>query len=115
MVVCRQRSEEEANEIASVVDSLLGQRVVDRKGRERAMRLDDVLVVAPYNMHVNLLRARLPDGARVGTVDKFQGQAAEVVLRQHVVVDVDPDEGRLAGIEVPRAGRPIEARSPEEL
>jgi len=40
----------------------------------------DILVVSPYNMQVNLLRARLPDGARVGTVNKFQGQEAPVVL-----------------------------------
>lgn len=39
-----------------------------------------MLVVAPYNLQVNLLRARLPEGARVGTVDKFQGQEAEVVI-----------------------------------
>ena len=32
--------------------------------RERAMALDDVLVVAPYNMQVNLLRSRLPGRAR---------------------------------------------------
>ena len=44
------------------------------------MSLDDVLVVAPYNMQVNLLRSRLPDGARVGTIDKFQGQEAEAVI-----------------------------------
>src|SRR5438477_707555 len=32
------------------------------------------------SMQVNLLREMLPDGARVGTVDKFQGQEAAVVL-----------------------------------
>jgi superfamily I DNA and/or RNA helicase len=31
-------------------------------------------------MQVNLLRSILPDGARVGTVDKFQGQEAEAVI-----------------------------------
>lgn len=36
--------------------------------------------VAPYNMQVDLLRRTLPTGARVGTVDKFQGQEAEVVI-----------------------------------
>ena len=77
---CRQRSEEEADEVRALLDSLLGQRVVDRGGHERAITLHDVLVVAPYNMQVNLLKSRLPTGARVGTVDKFQGQEAEVVL-----------------------------------
>ena len=77
---CRQKSNEEAEATRDILMSLLGQRVIDRNGRERAMTLDDALVVAPYNMQVNLLRSILPDGARVGTVDKFQGQEAEVVI-----------------------------------
>lgn len=77
---CRQRSEEEARATREILESLLGQEVVDRHGRQRAMTLDDVLVVAPYNLQVNLLRDRLPNGARVGTVDKFQGQETEVVI-----------------------------------
>jgi len=36
--------------------------------------------VAPYNVQVNTLRDALPDGARVGTVDKFQGQEAAVAI-----------------------------------
>jgi uncharacterized protein len=40
----------------------------------------NILVVAPYNVQVNLLKRVLPDGARVGTVDKFQGQEAELVI-----------------------------------
>jgi uncharacterized protein len=36
--------------------------------------------VAPYNVQVNLLKQALPEGARVGTVDKFQGQEAEAVI-----------------------------------
>jgi uncharacterized protein len=40
----------------------------------------DILIVSPYNMQVNLLRTRLPEGAQVGTVDEFQGQEAAVVL-----------------------------------
>ena len=35
--------------------------------------------MAPYNDQVNRLRDRLP-GARAGTVDKFQGQEAAVVI-----------------------------------
>jgi predicted RecB family nuclease len=77
---CRQKSEEEAQTVRDLVTSALRQRVVGRNGIERALTLEDVLVVAPYNMQVNLLRSILPDGARVGTVDKFQGQEAEVVI-----------------------------------
>jgi superfamily I DNA and/or RNA helicase len=39
-----------------------------------------VLVVAPYNRQVARLLDKLPVGARVGTVDKFQGQQAPVVI-----------------------------------
>ena len=38
------------------------------------MGVADILVVTPYNVHVNYLGSILPQGARVGTVDKFQGQ-----------------------------------------
>jgi uncharacterized protein len=77
----RGRSEEEADVVAAQVDKLLdGGTYVDRDGVEHRLTLDDILVVAPYNAQVRCLRARLPSGARVGTVDKFQGQEAPVVL-----------------------------------
>ena len=44
------------------------------------MAPDNILVVAPYNVQVNLLKRVLPADARVGTVDKFQGQEAELVI-----------------------------------
>jgi uncharacterized protein len=47
--------------------------------RLRGVGVEDVVVVTPYNAQVNLLREALP-GVRVGTVDKFQGQEADVVL-----------------------------------
>ena len=77
---CRQRSEEEAAIVAELLASLVQQGYRDKKGVEHRITLDDVLVVAPYNMQVNLLKKTLPEGARVGTVDKFQGQEAEVVI-----------------------------------
>ncbi len=77
---CSQRSEEEAREVADLYQSLLGQRWRDHEGHEAAIEAKHILVVAPYNLQVNLLRRTLPDGARVGTVDKFQGQEAAVVI-----------------------------------
>ena len=41
---------------------------------------EEIVVVSPYNAQVNLLREALGDAVRVGTVDKFQGQEADVVL-----------------------------------
>lgn len=77
---CSQRSEEEAQLIKEIVDNLLTQRYRNKIGEVKRITLDDILVVAPYNMQVNLLRRKFPQGARVGTVDKFQGQEAEVVI-----------------------------------
>jgi predicted RecB family nuclease len=77
---CSQRSEEEAEIVRSLYESLLAQRYRDRDGNEHPMTAENILIVAPYNMQVNLLRRTLPEGARVGTVDKFQGQEAEAVI-----------------------------------
>ena len=77
---CSQKSDPEVERVRQLYQSLLGQRWTDREGRVRLIGVDDILVVSPYNMQVNLLRSRLPEGARVGTVDKFQGQEAAVVL-----------------------------------
>jgi uncharacterized protein len=77
---CSQKSEPEADRVCQLYQSLLAQCWTDREGVLHRIGVDDILVVSPYNMQVNLLRSRLPDGARVGTVDRFQGQEAAVVL-----------------------------------
>ena len=76
---CTQSSEEECDAIDGIVDELLGRRVVDHTGIERPMTRDDILIVAPFNLQVRCLRERLP-GIRIGSVDKFQGQEAPVVI-----------------------------------
>jgi uncharacterized protein len=73
-------SSEEAAAVAELVATLRRCTWVDRDGVQRPVGLADVLVVAPYNAHVGRLRAALPAGARIGTVDKFQGQEAPVVI-----------------------------------
>jgi superfamily I DNA and/or RNA helicase len=77
---CSQKSEEEGKIIREVYDSLMQQQFRNRYGEEGQMGCDNVLIVTPYNVQVNYLRTILPDGVRVGTVDMFQGQEAEVVL-----------------------------------
>jgi predicted RecB family nuclease len=72
-------SPEEVDRIAGLVRSLVGVTWVDDKGVTSPLTLDDILIVAPYNAQVSDLAARLP-GARIGTVDKFQGQQAPVVI-----------------------------------
>lgn len=72
---------EEVEVIARIVVSLLQPEVQWLRGigRSRSLKLDDILIVAPYNAQVSDLSAQL-SGARVGTVDKFQGQEAPVVI-----------------------------------
>ena len=77
---CSQRSPQEAALVQELYISLLKQSCFDRHGKQHKMSQDNILVVAPYNMQVNLLKQTLPEGARVGTVDKFQGQEAEAVI-----------------------------------
>jgi uncharacterized protein len=75
------RSMEEVEAIVSIVERLLRGDVgwIDRDGNRHDLGRDDILIVAPYNAQVGALAERL-DGARVGTVDKFQGQQAPVVI-----------------------------------
>jgi predicted RecB family nuclease len=47
---------------------------------KRVISLADILFIAPYNYQVNLLRAALGAEARVGSVDRFQGQEAPIVI-----------------------------------
>jgi predicted RecB family nuclease len=76
------RSDEEVEAVAAVVARLL--RPITRfrpaHGEERSFGARDILVVAPYNAQVAALRRALPSDVKVGTVDKFQGQEAPVVI-----------------------------------
>lgn len=74
---------EEVEAVDRVVSLLLreGSGWIDRDSVSRSMTPSDILVVAPYNAHVALLGERLaPRAVRVGTVDRFQGQQAPVVI-----------------------------------
>ena len=78
-------SPEEADAIVRLVEdtlgaaSLAGGSWIDREGRARELTLEDILIIAPYNSQVFEIQRRLPH-ARVGTVDKFQGQEAAIVI-----------------------------------
>ncbi len=77
---CTQSSDEECDAIVAIVEELLGRMVVGREGPERPMTAEDILVVAPFNLQVRCLRERLEPEVRIGSVDKFQGQEAAVVI-----------------------------------
>jgi uncharacterized protein len=75
-------SPEEVEKVVMLVGNLLrtGATWTDKKGETRALKIENILIVAPYNAQVSALIAALPAGARVGTVDKFQGQEAPLVF-----------------------------------
>jgi predicted RecB family nuclease len=72
-------SVEEEDRIADLVRDLLRMRLRRQDGTVRPVAAADILVVAPYNLQVRRLARRLPD-LRTGSVDKFQGQEAPVVI-----------------------------------
>lgn len=74
-------SPEEVQRIVEIVRELLrgGTTWTNKKGETVALDLKDILIVAPYNAQVSALKEALPS-AKVGTVDKFQGQQAPVVF-----------------------------------
>jgi uncharacterized protein len=73
---------EEVEKIAELINRLLrnGATWTTKTSETLALKLSDILVVAPYNAQVSALAQKLPAGARVGTVDKFQGQGAPVIF-----------------------------------
>ncbi len=85
-------SPEEADVIVEEIKRRLGSPWTDEQGR-RPLRTSDVLVLAPYNAQVVLIRERLATAGlasiRVGTVDKFQGAEAPVVFISMTASSVD--------------------------
>jgi uncharacterized protein len=73
---------EEVAVVKKIVNDLLraGATWTNAKGETRTLTGEDILIVAPYNAQVGALLEALPTGARVGTVDKFQGQEAPIVI-----------------------------------
>ena len=74
-------SPEEASAIKLLIDRVLADSPtwIDREGQERVLTLADIVIITPYNAQVFEIQQLIP-GAHVGTVDKFQGQEAAVVL-----------------------------------
>jgi len=84
-----QSSQEEAKVIIDLIQELEGATVTQKDGTIKVLDHDDILVVAPYNMQVNLLKEKLPETLKVGTIDKFQGQEAAVVIVSMTVSNIE--------------------------
>ena len=74
-------SPEEAQAVGRLVRAILAGNAtwVDREDKEKPVTLDDIVIITPYNAQVFEIQQCLP-GARVGTVDKFQGQEAPIAI-----------------------------------
>jgi predicted RecB family nuclease len=74
-------SEDEAEKAVSIVNELLNNDVlwIDCDKQTHKLQKDHIKIIAPYNAQVELLQQLLP-GIQIGTVDKFQGQEAPVII-----------------------------------
>ena len=73
-------SPEEAQVVADIWRSLVGRTWLDADGNVCPLTADDIVIVSPFNAHRLLIQGLLGPTARVGTVDKFQGQEAPVSI-----------------------------------
>ena len=83
----RTGSDEEVDAIRGLVAGLLKEQAswTTAEGKREPLTIEDILVISPYNNQVAKLTRALtdetfPPGARVGTVDRFQGQEAPLVI-----------------------------------
>ncbi len=74
-------SEEEVTRVKQIVKDLTNGTVYwnDKHNTRKKLLTSDIMVIAPYNAQVHELKEALPE-IHVGTVDKFQGQEAPVVI-----------------------------------
>jgi predicted RecB family nuclease len=72
---------EEVDVVVNLVHKLLAEKPTwtDADKKISNISLDDILIISPYNAQVFEIQKRLPN-ARIGTVDKFQGQEAPIVI-----------------------------------
>lgn len=81
-----QASDEEVIVIKKLAESLLGRLLHTGATKDtgeletRAITWDDMLFVAPYNHQVSKLKIALGKQAKIGSVDKFQGQEAPIIF-----------------------------------
>ena len=75
-----QKSVEECQIIKKLYKEFLGLEMTDLNDKKRKIKIDDILTISPYNVQVNYLKSELKKDARIGTIDKFQGQEAPITI-----------------------------------
>lgn len=75
-------SGEEVEKVKQIVDELTGSEIywINTTGEKQKLCPENIKIISPYNAQVNALRRSLPDEIQIGTVDKFQGQEAAIII-----------------------------------
>lgn len=85
----RQKSLREAEHIRDLWQDLIGRRVTMADGNVKVLTKDDIMIITPWALHAKTIRGLLPE-ARIGTVHKFQGQEAPVVIFSLAISEANP-------------------------
>lgn len=74
-------SNEEVEKVVEIVHQLISGETtfINQKGEETTLKTSDIKIITPYNAQVQAIKQQLPT-LEVGTVDKFQGQEAPVII-----------------------------------
>ena len=84
-----QSSFEEVSVIKNLVKELLAGKKEDEKGNLESIEAEDILIVSPYNHQIRLLQETLGAKFEIGTVDKFQGREAPIVIISMAASDIE--------------------------
>lgn len=74
-------SVEEVETVSNLVGRLMASDSywINKEGEKFSISSSSIKIISPYNAQVNLLKEALPD-MEIGTVDKFQGQEAPIII-----------------------------------
>ncbi|HHT9697560.1 TPA: AAA domain-containing protein [Legionella pneumophila] len=86
-------SDEDVSEVTLLINllaqELIGRTFIEKLGETHKISWNDILFVAPYNYQVNKLKQALGEQARIGNVDKFQGQEVPIIFLSMCTSDVN--------------------------
>ena len=84
-----QSSPEEVSVINKIIKDLMSAKREDETGVIKKIQTKDILIVSPYNHQIKLLQETLGAAFEIGTVDKFQGREAPIVIISMAASDIE--------------------------